>query len=117
MNLHLEGVRPDFREYVLVRINGEDWASDEYAENRITIEHLQNFEGWEAWKERNKQGIECTVKITRKKNILTVTTENMGVAIDSVTTIRNDIGEIYAAITGDQCAITDIHVKKGNGEG
>ena len=100
----------DFREYVLVRINGEDWASDEYAENRITIEHLQSFEGWEAWKERNKQGIECTVKIKREKDRITVTTENLGIALKSVTTILDNVTDIYVGITGDQCAITDIHI-------
>ncbi|HAG70493.1 MAG TPA: histidine kinase [Lachnospiraceae bacterium] len=100
----------DYREYMLLRVNGEDWSSDEHADNTISIEHLDSFEGWETWKEKNRQGIDCTVKIKRENNRITITTENLGIAIKSVTTIHDDVKDIYAAITGDQCAITDVHV-------
>ena len=100
----------DFREYLLLRFNGEDWSSDEHAENMIRIDHRESFEGWEAWKEKNKQGFDCTVNIKREKNRVTITTENLGIALKSITTIHGEVSDIYAAITGDQCAITDIHI-------
>ena len=46
----------------------------------------------------------------KKGNVVTVTTENQGIAIKSVTTILAETGDIYAALTGDQCAITNIRI-------
>ncbi len=100
----------NFREYLLLRFNGEDWSSDKHAENSIQIDHRESFEGWEAWKEKNKQGFVCTVKIKREKNSITVITENFGIALQSITTIHDGAEDIYVAITGDQCAITDVHI-------
>jgi hypothetical protein len=40
-------------------------------------------------------------------------TENLGVAISSVTTILEDVQDVYVALTGDQCAITNIRVSRG----
>ena len=41
-------------------------------------------------------------------------TENLGIAIDSVTTLRDHAGEIYIALTGDQCTLTNIRVAPEN---
>jgi hypothetical protein len=40
-------------------------------------------------------------------------TENLGIAISSVTTILDDVQDVYVALTGDQCAITNIRVSRG----
>lgn len=40
-------------------------------------------------------------------------TENLGIAIHSVTTILDDVQDVYVALTGDQCAITNIRVSRG----
>ena len=37
-------------------------------------------------------------------------TENLGIAIDTVTTIMDNVSELYVALTGDQCALTDIRI-------
>ncbi len=103
-----------FREYLLLRMNGEDWTSDEHVENSVKIEHGSDFAGWDAWKEKNKEGIDCTVKIRREKNRVIMETENQGIILQSETTIHDSVKDIYIAITGDQCAITDIHVRKGS---
>ena len=42
--------------------------------------------------------------------MITMRTENLGIAIHSVTTILDDVQDVYVALTGDQCAITNIHV-------
>ena len=39
-------------------------------------------------------------------------TENLGIAIHSVTTIRDDTKNVFIAITGDQCAVTNIRVSR-----
>ncbi len=104
---------PDFREYILLRLDGENWESDAHAENRVQVRHLAGFEGWNVWKAENKKGLDCVVKIRRNANVITMQTENLGIAIDSVTTILDDAKDVYVALTGDQCAITDIRVSRG----
>jgi hypothetical protein len=39
-------------------------------------------------------------------------TENLGVILSSTTTILDDTSDVYIALTGDQCAITDIHISR-----
>ena len=62
------------------------------------------------WKEKNKEGMDCTVTIYRKGNVVTMETENLGISISSVTTIIDDVRSIYVAITGDQCTVTNIRI-------
>lgn len=105
-----------YREYLLLRLDGENWESDDHAENEVRIDHTRAFVGWSAWKEKNKEGLDCRISIRRDKNQVFVSTENLGIMIDSITTIREEPGEIYAALTGDQCALTDIRVSGADHE-
>ena len=41
---------------------------------------------------------------------ITVFTENSGIAIKSITTIKADAPEIYVSLTGDQCVLTNIRI-------
>ena len=100
----------DYREYLLLRLDGETWDSDEHVENDTTIDHTRSFPGWNAWKERNRQGLDFAVSLRRSGSIIDVETETLGIAIFNRTTIKDEISEVYAALTGDQCAITDIRV-------
>ncbi len=99
-----------YREFLLLRLDGENWESDDHAENRVLINRTRSFAGWNVWKEQNKQGFDCTVTIRREGSCVTMETENLGIAISSTTTIRDEIDALYVALTGDQCALTDIHV-------
>ena len=101
-----------FREFLLLRLDGENWESDEHAENDVHIDHTRNFPGWNVWKETNKKGMDCTVRIRREGNRVMMETSNLGIAIDSTTTIMDDVSEIYVALTGDQCALTNIRMMK-----
>ena len=83
-------------------------------ENKVQIDHLPAFEGWNVWKEKNKQGLDCAVKIWREGNRVVMQTENLGIAIHSVTTIRDSVKDLYVAVTGDQCAVTSIRVRRGD---
>ena len=100
-----------FHEYTLIRLDGENWESDERAENNVIINHTADFAGWNDWKARFRQGLDCEVSIRREGNRITVTTENLGVAIKGVTTLLDGEDEVYVALTGDQCAITNIHIE------
>ena len=103
--------REDFREFALVRLDGENWESDERVENKLMITHSGHFAGWNDWKEQFRKGVDCEVTIRREGNQITVFTENLGIAITCVTTIQDEAGDVYVSLTGDQCAITDIHVE------
>ncbi|MCR5651327.1 MAG: HD-GYP domain-containing protein [Lachnospiraceae bacterium] len=98
------------REFALIRIDGEYWEPDEAGKNEIFVNKRDDFEGWDSWKQKNKDGIDCTVTFTRKGNTITTITENMGIYVKNVTTITDDTEDIYAALTGDQVALTDIRI-------
>ncbi|MCR4587573.1 MAG: HD-GYP domain-containing protein [Lachnospiraceae bacterium] len=99
-----------FREFGVIRLDGETWMSDEHAENIIETDQTKDFKGWNEWREKNKEGIDITVTLTRNGNTIITETENLGLSLHTTTIVRDETENIYAAITGDICAITDIHV-------
>ena len=103
---------PGYREFALIRFDGENWETDEDVENKIIVNKNDGFEGWEGWKELNRNGMDCTVSFKRKGYTITVTTENGGIAIKNVTTLDDTVKDVFVSLTGDQCALTDIHIKK-----
>ncbi len=98
-----------YREFVVVRLDGEDWEENSHAKNTMLISRNDVFNGWDAWKARNKAGMDCKIEIHREGNTITTFTENSGIAIKSITTIKDDAPEIYVSLTGDQVALTNIH--------
>lgn len=101
---------PGFREFLLLRMDGENWESDAHAENEVIINHKRSFPGWNEWKEMNKKGMDCSVNIRRKGNQVMMETENLGIVIFTTTTIKDDVSRIFVALTGDQCALTNINI-------
>ncbi len=99
-----------FKEFVLVRLDGENWESDEYSVNNIMINKNEGFEGWNEWKELNKKGMDCTVSFKKEGRKLTVITENFGISIRSTSILKDDYPDVFVALTGDQCVITNIRV-------
>ena len=106
---------PGYREFLLLRLDGENWESDTHAENEVHIDHTRAFPGWNTWKETNKQGMDCTVSVRRDENRVMMETMNLGIALDSVTTIMDDVKDINVALTGYPCAMTNIQVNQGKG--
>ncbi|MBR5372690.1 MAG: HD domain-containing protein [Oscillospiraceae bacterium] len=102
----------NYREYALIRLDGECWESDTSALNKIQINMNDDFVSWDAWKALNKNGMECEASIRREGNTIAITTENGGIALKNVTMISSDItSEILVALTGDQCAVTNIRIR------
>ncbi len=101
----------NYREYGLVKIYGENEGDNEFAHNSIDVKKTDKFPGWDAWKEINKGGMECEAALRRKDNRIILKTKNLGIETENVTTISGDPGKVYAALTGDQVAITDIRVR------
>jgi hypothetical protein len=105
----IEGV--NYREFALIRLDGESWETDDKADNKMMYSLTPEFKGWDNWKERNKQGLECTVTFEKNGDTIIVTGELGGVVIRSTTTINDDVNIVYAALTGDQCALTNIRIQ------
>ncbi|MCR5596205.1 MAG: HD domain-containing protein [Lachnospiraceae bacterium] len=101
---------PNYREYVMVRLDGEIADDDENIENKLSVVKTDRFESWDVWKERNKKGMECIVSLRKRGNRITVTTENLGLSVKNVTILDKEAGEVYVALSGDQCVLTDIRV-------
>ena len=99
-----------FREFMLLRLDGETWESDEHAENSIQVDHTLDFAGWNDWKEKNMEGLDVSVNFRRKGNTIFIQTEILGIMIAAKTRILDESVDIYVALTGDQCAITNIHL-------
>lgn len=103
---------PNYHEYSLTRLDGENWAAGDYSTNKTTLVYTQEFTNWDAWKDVNKAGLDVTAYIERNGNQITLKTKNIGIDIDNVTTINETPDRIYVALTGDQCAITNIRFKE-----
>ena len=103
---------PDFREYGLIRLDGENWDSGEFGRNKITVNHTDEFTDWDAWKATNKEGFDVTIHLKRDGSKITLTTKNAGIDVTNVTTVFDPAFDVYVALTGDQCAITNIRIKE-----
>ncbi len=100
----------DYKEYAMIKLNGEDNGTNEYAKNNFVMRKTDDFQGWGAWKETNKEGFECKIILEKRGNRITTMTENLGIHIENTTDIIGDATSVYVALTGDQCALTDIRV-------
>lgn len=105
-----------YREYAVVRLDGENWESDDLAKSRVIANREDDFDGWEAWKKGNREGFDCTVTFIRAGNRITVSTTNLGLSVKGITELpdlpENGNSKLYAALTGDQCALTNIRITK-----
>ncbi|MCR4989308.1 MAG: HD domain-containing protein [Lachnospiraceae bacterium] len=101
----------NYREYAMVKLNGESNIRNEYAHNSFTMKKKSDFPGWETWKEKLRSGVECDIEIKKKGNTVTIVSDNLGVYFENATTVNGGSEEICVAITGDQVALTDIRIR------
>ena len=101
---------PDYREYNLIKLNGEDQGDKEFAKNRFVMKKTEDFPGWDKWKEINKEGLECEVSVERKGDRVVLKTENLGISLENTTTVTDDKSKVYISLSGDQVALTDIRI-------
>ena len=100
-----------YKELACIRLDGEDATNNGVTENNLTVHKNDEFISWDEWKQINKTGFECDVIFKRRKNKIILITENQGISIKNVTTLPSDKENIYVALTGDQCALTDIRIR------
>ena len=101
---------PGFRDYALIRLDGENWDGEGKAKNKLLITKTDAFKNWDEWKKLNKEGYECEVTFEKKGNTIITRTENHGICLENTTTILEDSSDVYVSITGDQCALTNIRI-------
>ena len=99
-----------YTEYAVVKLNGEVTADEALCHNTFEMKKRPDFPGWNEWKRFNKKGLEYSVEFIRRGNKLILVTDTLGISIENVTTVKNGKGTIYAAVSGDQVAITDIRI-------
>ena len=102
----------NYQEYALIRLDGENWYDKTVADNQLSVDMTSSFRSWHDWKQDNKVGYDCEISIERSGKEIILTTENLGVKIRNITTLNNENDEIYLALTGDQCALTNIRISR-----
>ena len=103
----------DFRELTLARLDGECWEGDPDCSVELDMKKTGDFKDWNDWKQYNLEGYDVTVDIIRKDNKIITSTTNGGISITATTVMSADIDPVYVALTGDQCAITNIRIVRG----
>jgi len=102
----------DYKEYALIRLDGENWEAIGVATNKLNVIKNDDFVSWEQWKEANKKGYDCTLTFSRHDNVITTVTENCGISIKNETTIIESADDVYVSLSGDQCALTNIRIER-----
>ena len=100
----------DYNEYALIRLDGESWDEQSDVDNKIVVTKNDDFPGWDEWKEANKQGCDYEITFERKGDIIVTYTEILGLSVVNTTVIRDGADKVYVALTGDQCALTNIKI-------
>ncbi len=99
----------NYNEFSLVRLDGEYWEGEEIAENELIVDR-HGFNGWNSWKNYNKEGYDCTITFVRNGNKIVSYTENAGIAIKNICQINIEVENLYVALSGDQVALTGIKI-------
>ena len=102
----------NYKEYALVKLNGENDMTEILAENKLDMKKKEDFPGWDEWKAINKKGLDCEISVERKGSQYILKTENLGIYIENIAIIKNENRPVYLSITGDQIALTDIRIMK-----
>ncbi|MCR5331034.1 MAG: HD-GYP domain-containing protein [Lachnospiraceae bacterium] len=99
-----------YRDLAFMRFDGEFWECDPNCSARLNVIKTAKFQGWDAWKKFNQDGFDTEVLFRVDDNKITVITENAGISIRNTAIIAEVDKTVYAAITGDQVAITNIRI-------
>ena len=101
----------NYREYAMIKFDGEENGSNENAENTFLMKKTEIFPGWEEWEELCKAGYECQVDFMKNGSEVMLRTQNKGIYIQNTTKVRDGNKEIFVAFSGDQVALTDIRIR------
>ena len=100
----------NYLEYALIKMNGEAESDSTIASNDTSVKKTREFKGWDNWKEKNKIGMECHISFRILGDTLAMAAENTDFRINNSTSFLAMPDKLYFALTGDECAITDIRI-------
>lgn len=106
-----QGQRENARDFMLKRFDGECWEHDASYTAVTDVKQTEAFGNRDAWMKYNQEGYDTEVRFAVGDNKITVITENAGVSLRNTAVLSDMSQPIYAAITGDQVAVTNIRVK------
>lgn len=102
-----------YHDLAFMRFDGECWECDDgRCQTNLNTTKNDEFKGWDAWKQFNRDGFDAAVTFAVEDNKVTVMTENAGIAIKNEFVFTNTDNTLYAAVTGDQVAITNIRISR-----
>ena len=105
----------NYREFCLMRLDGESWETDDYVTTSPLVSKLDGFEDWDIWKAKNREGFDCTINVHRQGNLITVYTVDNFVELKNTINITDEnVHDLYLALTGDQVALTNIRITPCN---
>ena len=103
----------NYREFCLMRLDGESWETDDFVNTDLQVNKLNSFTDWDTWKTLNKKGFDCKISIKKKGAVITLTTGNNGIDLKNIISITDPkVQKLYLALTGDQVALTGITVSQ-----
>ena len=100
----------NYLEYAMVQMNGEAKSDSTISNNDVVVKNTREFKGWDKWKEKNKEGMECHISFRISGNTLHMAASNTDFKILNTTAFLGMPEKLYFALTGDVCAITDIRI-------
>ncbi len=102
----------NYRELAYVRLDGESREIDPGCSVELNVSKGEGFADWDIWKEFNRNGYDVLITFLVENGRIRIVTENGGISIRN-TVIPNPGGrKIYATLTGDQVALTNIRIIK-----
>ena len=100
---------PDYREYTMLKLNGEISGDDDIGFNSLEV-NKENFNGWDRWRQISMEGAECTALFRIKNSTVITAVTYAGLCLENTTDIYDCPEKLYVALSGDQCALTDIRI-------
>ena len=100
-----------YRDLAFMRYDGEFWECDPACHADLNVTKTAAFKDWDAWKKHNQDGYDTAVTFRVEDNKITIITDNAGISVSNTAVLTGIDKTVYAAITGDQVAITNIHIK------
>lgn len=104
----------NYKEVAVVRLDGEVWSEYDDIDNQTIVSRDESFGDWNIWKDRNRAGVDCSLSIRLEDEKINLKVEDVGLQIENQTLLTEKVDKIYCYFTGDQCAISDIHIKGGS---
>ncbi len=97
-----------YKEYCITRSDayGIKGLAEAY---QYESQHLSEWNTWEEWIAKNKEGTICNVMAVRYEKYVMIRLENAGVVVSATVTLPEDAGKnVYFALTGERCTLSDF---------